>query len=170
MARMACDDHYVPVMLNCRGRLCLIVGGGKVAERKAVTLLNAGAVVHIVSPLLRSEKLQRLESEKTLRWTKRKYQSDDLIGAFMVHAATDDSKLNLQIAEDANRLGVLVNVASNGEAGTFINPTGATGRLTLAVSTSGAGPMAAREIRDELEDQFGPEYEDYLDFYIRCVR
>ena len=30
--------------------------------------------------------------------------------------------------------------------------------------------MAAREIRDELEDQFGPEYEDYLDFYIRCVR
>lgn len=121
MARMACDDHYVPVMLNCRGRLCLIVGGGKVAERKAVTLLNAGAVVHIVSPLLRSEKLQRLESEKTLRWTKRKYQSDDLIGAFMVHAATDDSKLNLQIAEDANRLGVLVNVASNGEAGTFIN-------------------------------------------------
>ena len=123
MARMACDDHYVPVMLNCRGRLCLIVGGGKVAERKAVTLLNARAVVHIVSPLLRSEKLQRLESEKTLRWTKRKYQSDDLIGAFMVHAATDDSKLNLQIAEDANRLGVLVNVASNGEAGTFINPT-----------------------------------------------
>lgn len=165
MARMAYDDHYVPVMLNCRGRLCLIVGGGKVAERKAVTLLNAGAVVHIVSPLLRSEKLQRLESEKTLRWTKRKYQSDDLIGAFMVHAATDDSELNLQIAEDADRLGVLVNVASNGEAGTFINPTVLRrGRLTLAVSTSGAGPMAAREIRDELEDQFGPEYEDYLDF------
>lgn len=165
---MAYDDHYVPILLNCRGRLCLIVGGGKVAERKADTLLNAGASVHIVSPILRSEKLQRLANEKALRWTKRKYQSDDLTGAFMVHAATDDSMLNLKIAEDADRLGVLVNVASNGEAGTFINPTVLRrGRLTLAVSTSGAGPMAARGLRDDLEEQFGPEYEDYLDFLYR---
>ena len=89
----------------------------------------------------------------------------------MVHAATDDAKLNLKIAEDADRLGVLVNVASDGEAGTFINPTVLRrGRLMLAVSTSGAGPMAARDIRDELEERFGPEYEDYLDFYTGCVR
>ncbi|WP_145038567.1 bifunctional precorrin-2 dehydrogenase/sirohydrochlorin ferrochelatase [Paenibacillus sp. Y412MC10] len=161
-------DHYVPVLLNCRGRLCLIVGGGKVAERKALTLLNAGASVHIVSPVLRSETLRHLAGEKALQWTERKYRPDDPAGAFMVHAATDDAKLNLKIAEDADRLGVLVNVASDGEAGTFINPTVLRrGRLMLAVSTSGAGPMAARDIRDELEERFGPEYEDYLDFLYR---
>lgn len=161
---MAYDD-YVPVLLNCRGRSCLIIGGGKVAERKALTLLNAGASVHIVSPVLRSKTLERLAHEKVLQWTERKYRPDDLDGAFLVHAATDDTTLNLKIAEDANSLGVLANVASNGGAGTFINPTVMRrGRLTLAVSTSGAGPMVSQDIRERLEEQFGPEYEDYLDF------
>lgn len=165
--RMAYDE-YVPVLLNCRGRSCLIIGGGKVAERKALTLLNARASVHIVSPVLRSEALQRLAKSKVLQWTDRKYRPNDLDGAFLVHAATDDSQLNMKIAEDADSLGILANVASNGEAGTFIYPTVMRrGRLTLAISTSGAGPKVSHDIRERLEEQFGPEYEDYLDLLYR---
>lgn len=89
-------------------------------------------------------------------------------GAFLVHAATDDSQLNMKIAEDADSLGILANVASNGEAGTFIYPTVMRrGRLTLAISTSGAGPKVSHDIRERLEEQFGPEYEDYLDLLYR---
>ncbi|KOR88190.1 precorrin-2 dehydrogenase/sirohydrochlorin ferrochelatase family protein [Paenibacillus solani] len=159
------DHQYLPVLLNCKGRSCLIIGGGKVAERKAIHLLDVGASVHIVSPVLRSETLQRLANKNVLRWTKREYQADDLTGVFLVYAATDDSKLNLEIAANADRLGVLVNIASHGEKGTFITPAVLRrGRLTLAVSTSGAGPRAARDILQQLEEQFGPEYEEYLDF------
>jgi len=158
------DHQYLPVMLNCKGRLCLIIGGGKVAERKAIHLLDVGASVHIVSPVLRSETLQRLANENVLKWTPREYQADDLTDAFLIYAATDESMLNLEIAADADRHGVLVNIASHGEKGTFISPAVLRkGRLTLTVSTSGAGPRAARDILHQLEEQFGPEYEEYLD-------
>lgn len=158
------DHQYLPVLLNCKGRLCLIIGGGKVAERKAIHLLDVGASVHIVSPVLRSETLQRLANENILKWTQREYRADDLTDAFLAYAASDDSELNLEIAANADRLGVLVNIASHGEAGTFISPAVLhRGRLTLAVSTSGAGPRAARDILHQLEEQFGPEYEEYLD-------
>lgn len=116
------QDQYLPVMLNCKGRLCLIIGGGEVAERKVTSLLNAGASIHIVSPVLHSGTLQRMANEHVLKWTQREYQADDLKGAFLVYAATDDRKLNLEIAANADELGVLVNIASDGEAGTFISP------------------------------------------------
>lgn len=159
------QDQYLPVMLNCKGRLCLIIGGGEVAERKVTSLLNAGASIHIVSPVLHSGTLQRMANEHVLKWTQREYQADDLKGAFLVYAATDDRKLNLEIAANADELGVLVNIASDGEAGTFISPAVLhRGRLTLAVSTSGAGPRVARDIIHQLDEYFGPEYEEYLDF------
>lgn len=161
---MMSDSMYVPVMLKCDGRLCLLVGGGAVAERKAAALLDAGASVHIVSPQLKSGQLRRLADEGAVRWTSRAYEPGDLQGAFLVYAATNDDALNKTIALEADRLGIWVNVASDGEAGSFISPAVMRrGRLTLAVATSGAGPAAAVRIRQQLEEQFGREYEEYLD-------
>ncbi|GAB6929341.1 bifunctional precorrin-2 dehydrogenase/sirohydrochlorin ferrochelatase [Paenibacillus sp. JCM 10914] len=161
-------DNNIPILLNCRNRRCLIIGGGRVAARKASTLLDVGANVHIVSPVIKSESLQQQVDRGQLRWDQRTYGADVIQGAFLVHAATNDAKLNLIIAEDAERLGILVNVSSDGGRGSFTNPTVMRrGRLILAVSTSGAGPIASMRIRDQLEEQFGEAYESYLDVLYR---
>lgn len=156
--------HYVPVMLKCEGQNCLIIGGGPVAERKVEPLLAAGAAVHIISPYI-TERLYDLADSKKVRWTRREYEEGDLKEAFLVYAATNDLEVNEAIGLEANKLGILVNVVSRGEAGTFINPAVfRRGRLTVAVSTSGAGPLAVKEICGHLEDQLGDEVEPYLEF------
>ncbi|SMF89266.1 precorrin-2 dehydrogenase / sirohydrochlorin ferrochelatase [Paenibacillus uliginis N3/975] len=163
--------HYVPVMLNCEGQTCMIIGGGLVAERKVDMLLAAGALVHIISPLISESLLQLVDSDQ-IEWTSREYRDGDLKGAFLVHAATDVPTVNEAIAAEARQLGVMVNVASSGESGNFINPAVMKrGRLTVAVSTSGAGPLAAVDICSRLEKQLGDEFEPYLEFLytMRCA-
>ncbi|PAK48090.1 bifunctional precorrin-2 dehydrogenase/sirohydrochlorin ferrochelatase [Paenibacillus sp. 7541] len=160
--------YELPVMLNCEGRLCLIIGGGKVAERKASALREAGARLCVISPLLKSARLAGWADDGSIEWKARAYREGDLNGAFLVHAATDAPDVNAKIAADADRLGILVNVASEGSSGSFTNPAVLRrGRLTVAIATSGAGPMASVTIKEQLEHQFGEEYEAYLDFLYR---
>ncbi|KKO51325.1 precorrin-2 dehydrogenase/sirohydrochlorin ferrochelatase family protein [Paenibacillus sp. DMB20] len=156
--------QYVPVMLNCEGKSCLIIGGGPVAERKAETLIEAGAAVHIISPNL-SGRLISLAEEGVVRWTCREYREGDLEGAFLVYAASFPPEVNGKVAAEARRLGIMVNVASDGESGDFISPAVLRrGRLTVAVSTAGAGPAAAVNLCRRLEEELGDEFEMYLDF------
>lgn len=66
-------------------------------------------------------------------------------------------------------MGLPVNVASHAEAGNFITPgVLRRGRLTVAVSTSGAGPGVAAKITEQVAEMLGEEYEPYLDFCMRC--
>lgn len=155
---------YVPVMLNCEHKRCLIIGGGAVAERKAKTLAEAGASIHMISPGLTGG-LKTMAEESALTWTPREYQTGDLQGAFLAIAATSSPEVNESIAAEAREHGILVQVASSGESGDFISPAVLRrGRLTVAVSTSGAGPGAAARICRSLEEELGKEYEQYLDF------
>jgi precorrin-2 dehydrogenase / sirohydrochlorin ferrochelatase len=155
---------YLPVMLDCHGQRCLVIGGGRIAERKVQGLLEAGAAVTIVSPSL-TPALAELEGKCLLTWKNREYAPGDTKGAFLVYAATHDHTVNLKAAEEARSMGIPVNVASEAEAGTFITPAVLRrGRLTVAVSTSGAGPGAAAGIKELLEETLGEEYSYYLDF------
>lgn len=155
---------YLPVMLNVIGRKCVVVGGGRVAERKTAGLLEAGASVTLISPELTAP-LTELAGRPDVDWMKRKYAPGDTRGAFLVYAATGDHAVNEEIAREADRFGIPVNVGSHGEAGSFITPALLRrGRLTVAVSTSGAGPGTAAKIAKLLEGTLGEEYEEYLDF------
>ncbi|QWU15117.1 precorrin-2 dehydrogenase / sirohydrochlorin ferrochelatase [Paenibacillus sophorae] len=155
---------YLPIMLDCRGKHCVVVGGGKVAERKTLGLLEAGAAVTIISPAL-TPRLAELTDNASVVWLSRTYAPGDARGAFLVYAATDDPAVNGEVAREADSLGVPVNVGSHAEAGSFITPgVLRRGRLTVAVSTSGAGPGIAARITKLLEETLGDEYEDYLDF------
>ncbi|MDT3428876.1 precorrin-2 dehydrogenase/sirohydrochlorin ferrochelatase [Paenibacillus forsythiae] len=155
---------YLPIMLDLRGKHCVVVGGGKVAERKTLGLLETGAAVRIISPAL-TPRLAELSENAAVSWLNRKYAPGDARGAFLVYAATDDPAVNEEVAREADRLGVPVNVGSHAEAGSFITPgVLRRGRLTVAVSTSGAGPAITAEITKLLEEMLGEEYEAYLDF------
>ncbi|MDR0267740.1 NAD(P)-dependent oxidoreductase [Paenibacillus sp.] len=154
---------YVPVMLDCEERVCMVIGGGHVAERKIGELLAGSALVTVISPSVTPVLRQYYEQGK-LNWLSRTYADGDLEGAFMVHAASDDRKVNLDVAKEARARGILVNVADQPECGSFIHPSVLRrGRLIIAVSTSGAGPLAAKAIRRKLEHDYGAEYEVYLD-------
>ncbi|NMO95294.1 precorrin-2 dehydrogenase/sirohydrochlorin ferrochelatase family protein [Paenibacillus lemnae] len=156
--------RYVPVMLNCEGQRCIIFGGGSVAERKAGSLHQAGASVHIISPQL-TPGLSAMAASGDVAWTSRLYREGDLQGAFLVYAATGQEDINEEIASEARRLGIMVNVAHRGESGDFISPAVLRrGRLTLAVSTADAGPLASLHVCRRLSEEFGETFDAYLEF------
>ncbi len=135
--------RYYPVYLDLRERPCLIVGGGPVAERKALTLLEAGAEVTVVSPTL-SRKLQDLSLSGKITHRAKKFEDKDISGEFLVIAATDSPQLNSAIGKTCGKMKVLVNVTAPPEESSFIVPSVVDrGDLLIAISTSGA-PVAGK--------------------------
>ena len=154
--------RYYPVFLNLKGRLCVVIGGGDVAERKVRGLLRAGARVKVVSPEL-TEGLEELRNRGLIKHVKRAYQEDDIRDAFLVIAATSEMDVNRAVFKDARN--VPVNVVDVPELCSFIVPSIVNrGDLTLAVSTSGVSPALARSIREELEAFFPEETGEFLEF------
>ncbi|OKP96277.1 bifunctional precorrin-2 dehydrogenase/sirohydrochlorin ferrochelatase [Paenibacillus sp. P46E] len=155
---------YFPIMLDLQGQRVVVIGGGAVAERKVAALIEAGAAMVLVSPSLTAT-LAALAESGRLSWISRPYAPGDIRGAFLVYAASNDAAVNEAVAREARSLGLPVNVASRAEAGSFITPgVLRRGRLTVAVSTSGAGPSAAAKITEQLAGILGEEYEPYLDW------
>lgn len=153
---------YYPVFLVLRERPCLIIGGGEVAERKTLSLLEAGADVTIVSPVL-SHKLAELARTQKVRHFPRTFEERDLAGIFLVIAATDSPEINASVARLCRKKHVLVNVAAPPEESSFIVPSVVErGDLVIAISTSGDSPGLSKRIRRELEERYGREYEVFL--------
>ena len=140
-----------PIVLDLRGRSCLVVGGGPVAERKVEGLLEAGAAVTVVSPRL-TPRLRDWIGRSRCRYLAREYRSRDVAGRAIVLVATDDDRVTARVQRDARRAGVLVNAADDPARCDFFLPAVLRrGRLTVALSTGGASPALARAVRDELE-------------------
>ncbi|WP_411347787.1 bifunctional precorrin-2 dehydrogenase/sirohydrochlorin ferrochelatase [Paenibacillus sp. WLX2291] len=162
---------YLPVLLDCRGQQVLVVGGGMVAERKILHLLEAGAQITLISPEVTAG-LQQLAEERRLIWHARGYTHGDVDAQryWLIHAASSQQHVNEQVAQAAKRYSIPVNVAHRQEEGNFINPAVIRrGGLVASISTSGAGPAVSRRIVQELEAHFGQEYETYIAFlhYLR---
>ncbi|HEY9480208.1 MAG TPA: bifunctional precorrin-2 dehydrogenase/sirohydrochlorin ferrochelatase, partial [Gemmatimonadaceae bacterium] len=137
-----------PIVLDGDSIAAVVVGGGRVAERKVRALLAAGARVRLVAPGI-SDALREL-ARSTSRCTliERAYESDDLAGATLAFAATDQRDVNARIAGDARRDGILLNIADDGAHGDFVTPAlHESGGLMIAVTTGGV-PTAAARIRD----------------------
>ncbi|MFW6011032.1 MAG: precorrin-2 dehydrogenase/sirohydrochlorin ferrochelatase family protein, partial [Desulfosalsimonas sp.] len=153
---------YYPVYLDIKKRDCLVVGGGRVALRKAEGLLRAGARTTVVSPEF-AEGFKSLAGSANLEMIRRNYKSADLDSKFLVIGATDDSELNRKISQDAECRNMLCNIADVPEACNFILPSVVErGDLIIAISTSGKSPAFARHLKKQLEKQFGEEYTEFL--------
>ncbi len=153
---------YYPVNLDIRNRKCMVVGGGTVGTRKVMTLLNCGAKVTVVSSDV-AEKLQELSDSDAIKLEKRPFQISDLDQMFLVIGATDNPELNRQIHAEAERLGMLCNIADRPEDCNFILPAIVNrDDLIIAISTSGKSPAFAKKIRKDLEKVFGTEYAEFL--------
>ncbi|HUZ43291.1 MAG TPA: bifunctional precorrin-2 dehydrogenase/sirohydrochlorin ferrochelatase [Acidimicrobiales bacterium] len=143
-----------PVTLLMEGRSCLVVGGGRVASRKAVGLLDAGAVVHMVAPRVSPEAEVLAASGLTIEL--RPYRSPEAASYRLVVAATGDPEVDGAVFRDAEAAGVWVNAADDPVSCSFHLPAVARrGPVSVAVSTGGASPALASWLRDRIETVLG---------------
>jgi precorrin-2 dehydrogenase/sirohydrochlorin ferrochelatase len=155
---------FYPISVRIRDARCVIIGGGKVAERKVRNLLSYGACVTVVSPKV-TVRLNQLAQARKISLRRREYRNSDVRGAVMVFAATNDRSLNSRITRDAQQCGALVNVVDDPVLCNFIVPAVArSGALQIAISTDGKSPSVARRIRDRVARVIDPVYGGFLDF------
>lgn len=154
---------YFPILLDLGGRPCLVVGGGRVAERKVDGLLAAGGRVTVVSPSL-TDRLLAWAREGRVRHVAREYRDGDLDGFALAFVATDDGSVNEQVAREGRARGVWVNAADDPARSDFILPSVLRrGELVVAVATGGASPALSRAIREELEGYFTQDYAELVE-------
>lgn len=162
--------NYYPVCLDLTGRVCVVVGGGRVATRKVRSLLACGAKVIVVSPSL-TPRLAKLAAEGRIDYRPQPFRSTALEGAWLVVAATDDRRVNAAVAAAGRRRGLLVNVVDAPASGNFIVPAVVRrGPLVISVCTGGASPLLAKYLRRELAARYGPEYAAVLRRLVRLRR
>jgi precorrin-2 dehydrogenase / sirohydrochlorin ferrochelatase len=155
-------SSFYPILVDLQGKKALVVGGGKVAQRKIETLLEYGASVQVVARELTAE-LEELRNAGRIEFLGGEFAEAFLEGAFVVFAATDDASLNRRVSRAAQQRGLLVNAADQPADCNFIVPSVLSrGDLLIAVSTSGKSPAFARKVRLELERNFGEEYGSFL--------
>jgi siroheme synthase-like protein len=139
--------RYYPIFLDLQGRRVLVAGAGPVALRKTRGLLDAGARVTVVAPAWDPE-FERLP----VRLLRRRFRASDLDGAALAFAATDDRRVNRRIGAEAERRGVPANIADCAEECRFLVPARlARGAFHIAISTGGASPRLAADLRRRLE-------------------
>ncbi len=154
---------YYPINLDIRGKRCVVVGGGEVAERKVRGIFEAGGVVWVISPSL-TAKLSKLWREGSICYIPRSWEPGDLEGAFLVFAASDQAELNAQVISEARRRGILSNSVDNPLESDFTLPsTLKRGDLLIGISTSGKSPAFSKKLREDLEEMFGEEHALFLD-------
>ena len=155
-------SRFYPILVDLQGKKALVVGGGKVAQRKIESLLEYGASVHVIARELTAE-LEQLRSRKRIELLGGEFSEAHLEGAFLVIAATDDALLNRRVSQEAQKRGLLVNAVDQPADCNFIVPSVLSrGDLLIAVSTSGKSPAFARKVRLELDQHFGEEYGFFL--------
>lgn len=154
--------RYYPVFLDLKNKKSVVIGGGSVAERKVVTLLSCKADVSVISPDI-TPRLRELAKKKKLTYIKKRYEDKDIKNAFLVVAATNNRDANKAVFAAAKKYKCLLNIVDKPDESNFIVPSLISrGDLTIAVSTGGKSPALAKQIRKELQQRYGKEYEIFI--------
>jgi len=150
--------RYYPIYLDLNGRDVLVVGGGAIAEGKALQLVEAGARLTVVSPEL-TEALRAAADHGEITHRRGAFIEGDLKGVFLVVSATGDRKVNEKVAEAAKERGLLCNVVDQPDLCNFITPALVTrGGLQISVSTGGGSPTLTQRVKREVAALVGKEY------------
>ena len=147
-----------PATLLLSGRPCLVIGGGRIAERKINSLLHAAAAVRVVTREA-TPAVADLAATGAIALRLGEYSDADLDGVFLVIVATNNADLNQRVSAECRRRGLLVNVVDQPHLCNFYVPALLErGPVSLAISTGGASPALAKHLRVVLEAVVGEEY------------
>jgi siroheme synthase-like protein len=152
-----------PVSLTLTGRRVLIVGGGKVATRRVADLLETGARIEVVAPVVSPEIAEWADAQQVMV-ALRPFEAGDVTGAWLCVAATDDAAVNRAVVVAAEREQCFVSAAGDASASSA-RPMSVLrrGDLEVAVGTSGRAPAAAAWLCRQLATLIGPEYGVLID-------
>jgi precorrin-2 dehydrogenase / sirohydrochlorin ferrochelatase len=146
--------RYYMACLDLRDRDCLVVGGGRVATEKVHGLPDCDADVTVVAPELDQELV-----DLPVQIVRRPFSRSDVVGRFLVVAATNDRSVNADVSSAARERETLCNVADDPELCSFILPAIVRrDPIVVGVSTGGASPALAQRIRSDVADMIRPEH------------
>lgn len=153
-----------PVNLVLENKRVVLIGAGQEIARKIPGLLETGALVTVIAPAAHPL-VRRYAEEDQIEWLDRRYQPGDLAGACLVIAATGDQEVHDAVWAEGAANGQLVNVMDvipqcNFHAVSVVRR----GQLTIAIGTGGAAPALAATLRKQFEQEFGPEYAEFLEY------
>lgn len=153
------------IALDLTERNVLVVGGGKIAERKIQELLNTGANITVISPTI-TPALQDLYTQNKLSYLARQYQAQDALDYFLVFATTNNSEVNQLVSEDAKLFGGLVNICDAPLQNDFNVPgvVRCGEEITFSVSTNGLSPALTKLIAQDLSEQYGENFAAFVKF------
>ncbi|MBR3747653.1 MAG: bifunctional precorrin-2 dehydrogenase/sirohydrochlorin ferrochelatase [Selenomonadaceae bacterium] len=158
-----------PINLDVAGKSCVVVGGGKVALRKILGLLEAGARVKVIAPEICAQ-VKELFKRGEILWTREKFSAELLGDEFILIAATNSAEINRQAAEVAQAKKILVNVV-NSSGGNFNVPSRIRrGDFLLTISTGANSPAFAKFVRENLEAELGENFGAGLEIISRTRR
>ena len=159
-----------PLTLKLQNVPVLVVGGGKVAFRKIIKLLQEEAKITVVAPDCLLE-IKALLQKGQLRLYLREFREEDLKGQQIVFVTTNNPLINKKIAKLCQDKGIWVNVADSPEDSTFFVPAvWRRGGWEIAISTEGRSPLAARLLKEELSSLIVPTWDEYLNFLEKLRR
>ena len=161
---------YYPIFLDLRGRRCVVLGGGEVAEEKVEGLLQAGAAVRVIAPRLTPALAGRVAAGE-IDHSPRRYRDGDLEGAFLAISERLGEAVHDAVAREADRRDVPLNVQDETRYCSFIAAALVRrGDLTIAISTAGKAPALAVRLRQALERRVGEHYARFLELAGRLRR
>ncbi|MEG1362719.1 MAG: bifunctional precorrin-2 dehydrogenase/sirohydrochlorin ferrochelatase [Lachnospiraceae bacterium] len=161
---------YFPLYVELNGKKCAVIGGGAVAFRKVRTLMDYGAFVEITAPRLEPELERFVEENKgNISVNRREYKDQDLNGAFLVIAATNDEVVNRQIGISCHERKIAVNVVDDQKTCDFFFPALIKrGEVVVGISTGGKSPTLSRQLKEQIDEvlpeHLGEVAEDMIEY------
>jgi precorrin-2 dehydrogenase/sirohydrochlorin ferrochelatase len=150
-----------PIFLKLEGHKVLIVGGGLIAEQKIEAVLRSATDVTVVSPQI-TPRIRLWAHQGRIKHIGLNFRPGMTRGCFLVIAATDSEETNRAVYQEARESGALANAVDDPGCCDFYAPAVVSrGDFQIAVSTGGNSPALSQQVRKQLEQDFGPEYETW---------
>ncbi len=151
---------FYPALINLQRFRCIVVGGGKIAHRKVLSLLNFGADVTVISPKI-TKPILELAKSNSIRIIQKSYAEEYIKGYQIAFSATDNPEINLSVRKDCTNNGILLNVVDDPALCDFILPANVIrGDLTISISSQGKAPFFTKRMKNKIEELISPVYKE----------
>lgn len=142
---------FFPLFVDIHQKACVVIGAGRIAARRVRTLADFCENITVIAPEA-AEAIKDMAASGQITWKQKPYERDDLYGAELVLAATDNPRLNDEIYSVCRCLGILVNVCSDQTKCDFQFP-GIIRQNEIVIGVNGAGKdhAAVRRMREKIE-------------------
>lgn len=149
-----------PLIIDLSQKKIIIVGGGKIAARKAKVMREEGAIITFIAPEF-SEEVHELSKQMDYTLIKRAPRPEDFSEVILVILATNNRTVNHNLVKSLPVNQLVCVVDESGEGNVTFPATVRRGHLQIAVTSNGASPKLTRKLKKELEMQFDESWVEY---------